>query len=68
MSDGVANMPDFDAAGLLHPPWLKYPDLPSGHAGWRIGRARIMAAVATVVEATAARRAASCLGCVFPAP
>ena len=30
--------PDFDAAGFMLPPWLKYPDLPSGSAGWRMGR------------------------------
>jgi hypothetical protein len=41
MADSVAPVgltPDFDAAGFMVPPWVKYPELPSGSTGWRMGR------------------------------
>ena len=31
-------VPDFDSAGRMVPPWVKYPNLPSGSAGWRMGQ------------------------------
>jgi hypothetical protein len=39
----IANMfpdppiPDFDAAGLMVPPWVKYPAIPRASIGWRMG-------------------------------
>lgn len=31
-------IPDLDASGLMHPPWLKYPNLLRTSAGWRMGQ------------------------------
>lgn len=30
-------VPDFDAEGLMHPPWVKFPNLPRQSSGWRMG-------------------------------
>ena len=30
-------IPDFDADGYMHPPWLKFPNLPRRSSGWRMG-------------------------------
>jgi hypothetical protein len=30
-------IPSIDADGLMIPPWLKYPGLPIGSIGWRMG-------------------------------
>lgn len=30
-------IPTFDAEGLMVPPWVKYPNLPRGSMGWRMG-------------------------------
>lgn len=43
MADAAAHVPndevpDFDNGGLMVPPRVKYPDLPSGSTGWRMGR------------------------------
>lgn len=29
--------PDFDFDGLKVPPWIKYPNIPLGSIGWRMG-------------------------------
>ena len=30
-------IPDVDNAGIMVPPWIKYPNLPFGSLGWRMG-------------------------------
>ena len=30
-------VPEFDAAGLMVPPWVKYPAIPRASIGWRMG-------------------------------
>lgn len=30
-------IPDIDSAGLRVPPWIKYPNIPLGSIGWRMG-------------------------------
>lgn len=30
-------VPDFDFEGLKVPPWIKYPNIPLGSIGWRMG-------------------------------
>lgn len=30
-------MPDYDGEGLMVPPWIKYPNIPLGSIGWRMG-------------------------------
>jgi hypothetical protein len=30
-------MPEFDLAGLMVPPWVKYPAIPRASIGWRMG-------------------------------
>jgi hypothetical protein len=30
-------VPDIDSAGLRVPPWVKYPNIPLGSLGWRMG-------------------------------
>ena len=30
-------IPGFDEDDLMVPPWIKYPNLPSGSMGWRMG-------------------------------
>ena len=30
-------IPDFDGNDLMVPPWIKYPNLPRGSMGWRMG-------------------------------
>jgi len=30
-------IPSIDAGGLMIPPWIKYPNLPKGSVGWRMG-------------------------------
>jgi hypothetical protein len=30
-------IPDTDAEGLRVPPWIKYPNIPLGSIGWRMG-------------------------------
>lgn len=30
-------IPDFDADGLMCPPWIKFPNLPRMSSGWRMG-------------------------------
>lgn len=30
-------MPDFDSEDLKVPPWIKYPNIPLGSIGWRMG-------------------------------
>jgi hypothetical protein len=30
-------IPTFDADGFMVPPWIKYPNLPKGSMGWRMG-------------------------------
>ena len=30
-------VPTFDAAGLMIPPWVKYPAIPRASIGWRMG-------------------------------
>jgi hypothetical protein len=32
-----SEIPDFDENGLMRPPWLKYPKIPVGSIGWRMG-------------------------------
>jgi hypothetical protein len=31
------DIPDFDDDGQMRPPWAKYPNLPRGCMGWRMG-------------------------------
>jgi hypothetical protein len=42
MAKGVDPFPDppvpaFDAAGLMVPPWIKFPAIPRASIGWRMG-------------------------------
>lgn len=42
MAQNVAPFPDppipeIDPAGLRVPPWIKYPNIPLGSIGWRMG-------------------------------
>ena len=30
-------VPDFDQGGIMVPPWVKYPHIPFGSIGWRMG-------------------------------
>lgn len=30
-------IPNFDGGGLMVPPWTKYPNIPLGSLGWRMG-------------------------------
>ncbi len=30
-------VPEIDAAGLMVPPWVKYPSIPRASIGWRMG-------------------------------
>src|SRR5689334_11027102 len=30
-------IPDVDAEGLMVPPWIKFPNIPLGSIGWRMG-------------------------------
>ncbi|MES9948593.1 MAG: hypothetical protein ABW118_06520 [Candidatus Thiodiazotropha sp.] len=30
-------IPDYDDEGLMVPPWVKYPNIPLGSIGWRMG-------------------------------
>jgi hypothetical protein len=30
-------LPDFDEDQFMRPPWAKYPNLPAGSMGWRMG-------------------------------
>lgn len=30
-------IPTFDDQGIMVPPWIKYPNLPKGSMGWRMG-------------------------------
>ena len=30
-------IPDLDADGFMRPPWEKFPNLPRGSSGWRMG-------------------------------
>ena len=30
-------VPDFDSEGFMHPPWKKFPNIPCGSMGWRMG-------------------------------
>lgn len=30
-------IPEFDADGLMVPPWIKFPNIPLGSIGWRMG-------------------------------
>ena len=30
-------IPDVDSTGLRVPPWIKYPNIPIGSVGWRMG-------------------------------
>lgn len=30
-------MADMDSEGLMHPPWKKFPNIPRGSMGWRMG-------------------------------
>jgi ADP-ribosylglycohydrolase len=30
-------VPDIDSAGIMVPPWIKFPNLPFGSIGWRMG-------------------------------
>ena len=30
-------IPDFDDEGMMVPPWVKYPNIPRGSTGWRMG-------------------------------
>lgn len=30
-------IPDLDIDGRMHPPWVKFPNLPRRSAGWRMG-------------------------------
>jgi hypothetical protein len=30
-------IPEIDADGLMVPPWIKYPNIPLGSIGWRMG-------------------------------
>jgi hypothetical protein len=30
-------IPDMDSVGYMHPPWIKYPNLPRRSSGWRMG-------------------------------
>ncbi|MGI1608701.1 hypothetical protein ACKQC9_30890 [Klebsiella michiganensis] len=30
-------IPEIDAQGLRVPPWIKYPNIPLGSIGWRMG-------------------------------
>ena len=32
-------VPEFDSAGLMVPPWIKYPAIPRASIGWRMGEA-----------------------------
>jgi hypothetical protein len=34
-------VPDVDGAGLMVPPWVKFPNLPLGSMGWRMGMGEI---------------------------
>ena len=30
-------IPDLDSDGHMHPPWIKFPNLPRRSSGWRMG-------------------------------
>ena len=32
-------VPEIDSEGLMVPPWVKYPAIPLGSIGWRMGEA-----------------------------
>ena len=34
-------IPTIDDGGIMVPPWIKYPNLPIGSMGWRMGQGEI---------------------------
>jgi hypothetical protein len=34
-------IPTFDNDGIMVPPWVKYPNIPKGSMGWRMGQGEI---------------------------
>ncbi len=35
------DIPDFDDDNQMRPPWAKYPNLPRGSMGWRMGAGEV---------------------------